>query len=145
MGSRDEDKVLVARCLAGDPAAWETLWEACRPYLAAALRSWASGRSRRLDPSRVEDLCQDLFVRLWEDRQRVLGEFQGRSSLRHYLAVIAIHRAMRSPPPIASLSADQPDRGPAPGQGLEIQEQGALLKESFASLPPRERLLVRLV
>lgn len=115
---------LIARCLAGDPAAWDALWKRCAPRILSALR--ARGIS---DP---EEACQDLFARLWEDRERVLGAYQGRASLERYLAVIALRRAAKQ----------KPGPGPLP-EGLE-----APVKPEVPALPEldaRESLLVQLV
>lgn len=115
---------LVARCLAGEEDAWEALWKRCAPRVEAALR--AQGIR---DP---EEACQDLFARLWEDREKVLGGFQGRCSMERYLAVIALRRTLRQ----------KPVPGPLP-EGLQAPIPAE--KPELPELEPREAVLVQLV
>lgn len=140
MQFREDERRLVARCLAGEAAAWETLWNDALPCLTAALRAC------RRDPSEIEELCQDLFARLWEDRRRILGGFEGRSSLARYLAVIVVRDAFRrSPPRALPFPGSLVDPAPGPEARAEISEGIGDLRRVVAGLPKREALLVRLV
>ncbi len=145
MRSRDDERRLVSRCLTGEAAAWETLWRENLPYVSGALRSC------RLDADGIEECCQDLFSQLWEDRQRILGAFEGRSSLAHYLAVIAVRDAFRharrpAARPISSGLADTvEDPAPGPQDRAEASEQARDLRRASEGLPKREALLIQLV
>jgi RNA polymerase sigma-70 factor (ECF subfamily) len=139
----DHDRRLIARCLAGDREAWEGLWRQHAPYVSAALRSWAAARGG-IPAATVEDLCQELFLQLWRDRDSVLRAFRGRSSLGHYLAVIAIRRAMRVRKGDAALPKGLQDPRPVP-DSLEAEERAAALQQACLELAPRERLLIQLV
>lgn len=139
-----EDRDLVQACLAGDAAAWERLWKRCLPYVAVVLRPWA--RRRGLHESDIDELCQDLFAKLWEERQRILGGFQGRSSLGQYLAVVAVRHAARvRQGGAAPLPANAPDPRPGPPERLEAAERAAQVREALKELPDRELLLIQLV
>jgi RNA polymerase sigma-70 factor (ECF subfamily) len=75
--TRDDDRRLMFRLAQGDVDAFKQLYETFFPCVAAFL---ARSGSPNLD-----DLTQEVFVRLWERRRR----FQGRSSAKTYLIGIA--------------------------------------------------------
>jgi RNA polymerase sigma-70 factor (ECF subfamily) len=55
------DGVLVARCRAGDAAAWNELVERFSRYVVAI-----ATRGYGLDAARAEDVFQEVFTRVWE-------------------------------------------------------------------------------
>jgi RNA polymerase sigma-70 factor (ECF subfamily) len=142
MRSPDAESRLVSRCLAGKAEAWDALCKDTRPYLKRVLGAY------RFGPDEAEDICQDLFARVWEDRQRVLGAFEGRSPLRTYLAVIAVRQALRKrsqAPPAPEPLEEAASPGPAPEAALREGERNRVLGQALAGLCNRERLLIRMV
>ena len=79
---------LLAACLRGDPHAWERFVHRYAPVIVATVRRVLA--TRATDGSQVEDLTQDVFVRLVRDDYRLLRLFDPtRASLSTYIAVIA--------------------------------------------------------
>jgi RNA polymerase sigma-70 factor, ECF subfamily len=77
-----EDRQLVAAIQAGEPAAFDTL------YQRYAGRVYAFARRITASPSDAEDLTQEVFVAAY----RGLPSFQGRSSVISWLLGIAVRR-----------------------------------------------------
>lgn len=141
MNPWENDRQRVALCLAGDAAAWDALWRECLPFLRRLLGA------RRFRNDEIEDLCQDLFVKAWQDRERVLGAFQGRSSLAFYLGVMAVReglRRRRAARPASTLPASLEAPEAPPGDALDKAERRRRIDAALGSLPPRDRLLVHL-
>ena len=79
------DQVL-ARCLGGDQEAWGVFVDRYAPVIYAAVGRVFKGR--RGVP--LEDVVQDVFVRLVRDDFRILRQFDPvRASLPTYLAIVA--------------------------------------------------------
>ncbi|MBX3355751.1 MAG: sigma-70 family RNA polymerase sigma factor [Phycisphaeraceae bacterium] len=79
------DEVDLAACVAGDGAAWDLFVHAAAPLVVAVIRRACRGRA-----DEVEDLAQEVFVRLLRDDARLLRAFDpARARLSSYLVVIA--------------------------------------------------------
>ncbi len=138
-----DQRRLIEACLRGDQEAWRRLWEEQRPHVARILA--ACHRHKR--PVDIEDLCQELFTLLWEDRGRILGNFQGRCSLASYLGVVAVRRASRLPAsrPSSPFPPDLQDSAPSILESLDQAERIQAVRQTLSELAPRELLLVQLV
>jgi RNA polymerase sigma-70 factor (ECF subfamily) len=138
-----DQRRLIEACLRGDQEAWRRLWEGQHPHVARVLASC----HRHKRPHDIEDMCQELFTLLWEDRIRILGGFQGRCSLTSYLGVVAFRRSCRMPAPKASspFPPDLQDSAPSVLEDLEQADRIQALRKALSELPPRELLLVQLV
>jgi RNA polymerase sigma-70 factor (ECF subfamily) len=136
-----EPDAAVAALRVGDPSAFEALYYKYAPSL---LRFGA-----RLVGSRemASDVVQDVFVSLWERRDRLVihttlqaylyAAVRRRSLeiLRHDRVVLAYERR-RVRGPI--------ERTPAPDQQLIQREIAAVLRAAVEALPPRAREVTRL-
>ncbi len=149
-----EERELVRRCVAGDPLAWEAfvrahadlVWRAVRTVLHAGTAAASSD---------AEDASQRTFLLLWEDGRRRLSTFEEGRRLGPWLFSIARREAMRvlrrlprPAPPLAPEEAPPPtlsDLAGSPSDEAEANESARRLREAIRSLPPRDRLLVRLV
>jgi RNA polymerase sigma-70 factor, ECF subfamily len=132
-----EDRLAVARARR-DRAAFEPLY---RRYLPDVYRYC---RFRLGDRETAEDVTSLVFVRAL-DR---LGQFRD-GSFRAWLFTIAHratvdhHRARRPVVPLdAAAEVASPD--PSPGAAAELAEDGRLLLEHLARLPPPQRQVVEL-
>jgi RNA polymerase sigma-70 factor (ECF subfamily) len=98
----------------------------------------------------VEDLFNQLIVMLWDGDLRALRAWRGRGRFSTYLTVILLHlcqkqqqlAARQQPLDEAALSRQvscepQPEQQAATDQGAEH------LHRALATLPPRDRLLIR--
>jgi RNA polymerase sigma-70 factor (ECF subfamily) len=145
---RPGDLFLAVACLGGDNAA---LAEFDRSFVASIPRHVASFR---LGAAQLADLQQDLRVRLLAGDRPRLATYSGRASLAAWMRVIAIRVALdmaaardRPQSEVPSLedlvaSYSSPDVRVA-RESLRPKLQEAL-RESFATLSPQERTLLRL-
>ncbi len=114
-------------------------------------------------PSRkeeIEDICQDVFLALFDQDARKLRQYQGRNgcSLASWLRVVAnrltIDRLRREgrtislddPNNIESwrVREAQPDARPGPEPQVEKAQLAARVRELIAQLPPKDQIFVQL-
>lgn len=92
-GFREDERSLLAGCLAGDSSAWDRL---CRTY-AESVRSGAREGLRRsiggAQADDVEEVVQIVLSSLVVDGMRRLRSFKGLSSLTTWLSVLAFRTA----------------------------------------------------
>lgn len=127
---------LVSRAQDGDQAAFEQL------YRAHVGRVYALCLRMTADPSRAEELTQDVFVRTW----RRLGSFRGRSAFSSWLyrltvnVVLGALRTERRRDRRVTLAADLDElevAAPAPAGGTALD-----LEAGIRALPPRARTVL---
>lgn len=139
--SRD-DLDLARRCVLGDPAAWERLVRDHVPILHAAVARVVGARD-------AEDVLQRVFLKLWEDGRRRLATFRGRSRLSTWLVAVARREALDRSRVDAGRAVAPPEarNGHAPPVDLmaSAREGREAVLSAIERLPPRDRLLVRLV
>jgi len=80
--SNDNDRILLNRCLTGDPEAWE---EFCQCYY-STIASIASWRRWRFESQDLEDVTQDILTELI----RSLKTFEFKSDFRTFVYKIAV-------------------------------------------------------
>jgi RNA polymerase sigma-70 factor, ECF subfamily len=80
--SNDDEKILLNRCLTGDPEAWE---EFCQCYY-GTIASIASWKRWRFDTQDLEDVTQDIVAELI----RSLKNFEFKSDFRTFVYKIAV-------------------------------------------------------
>ncbi len=154
---READRVLVERCLAGDPEAWRGLTTRFTPSLSRKIR-WVLTRFAGGDPGPdLDEVLQNVFLRISENSCRILRDFQWRCSLETYLKTVASACAIRYlqregragrrwgrrfdvSEMTEILPADEPDSLTI-SVGLEEQER---VRQALLGLSPRDRLAVRL-
>ncbi len=77
----------IAACLQGDEQAWESLVDRLWPVVAGTVWKCCGGTR---DANAIDDICQDVFVKLCVDDFRALRRFDpARGSLERYAAVMA--------------------------------------------------------
>src|SRR4051812_12280144 len=137
-GSTAPVEVDLDRCLRGDGEAWRALVERVAPVVTAAV-----GRCLRrhgADEVAVEDVVQEVFLRLVRDDFRALRAFDpARAQLTTWLTVVAHRMALdacrRRRPAGGELPADLvAPAQPPPSEGLPLGD-----------LPPRQRLVLQLL
>lgn len=124
----------------GDHAALERLYRAHGPALLRYGRQFAT-------PAAVQDAVQDLFVGLWERRERLTPDVNPRP----YLLVALRHALYRITAKASRTTelADAPEDASATVEDDLVDaerslESSASLAEAIAALAPRERELVML-
>ncbi len=154
------DEVLVRRCLAGEPAAWELFAERFSGlvYFAIVHTLKGGGGRRSLPDDLVGEVHNQIFVGLMEDQGRRLGRWHGRSKLSHWIKVVSVNRTIdylraqrRDLPlddpdgPAAISFAALAHKGPDPELQAMRGERSRLLGAAVGRLAPHDRALVRLI
>jgi RNA polymerase sigma-70 factor (ECF subfamily) len=144
--SAEEERAFVERIRAGDHRAFEQLfathYEALCGFVQSCLRSRES----------VEDLVQEIFVRIWEQRER----WQPGGTIRQYLFTAARHQAISHLRHAAVLRRfeERAARDPVipasihpvrePDEPLHAAELTAAFEEAVRALPERRRQVLLL-
>ena len=131
---------LSARLRLGDPAALEEVMELYTAYAAKIISVYLN---RTLPAEDLEEVLSDVFVNLWNSRERLTGE------VKPYLAAIARNAArqkLRQSRFMDSIPEnwDTRDEAPLPEQRIESAEQAAALRQAISNMSPEDRdLLIR--
>jgi len=147
---------LIARCLRGDPDAWDRVFS---EHYAATAR-FIFQLSPDISPDDAEEICQDVFLAVI----RNLKTFKGGCQLRTWLFRIAANKArdhrekvramkrgggvttlsLNAEDPESGLALDPPSAAPGPDRALDAREQGQLLHEALEHLGEPCREIVEL-
>lgn len=135
------DLALASACASGDEAAWE---EFGRAYF-GFIRAFAA---RLLPDATAADLADQVIADLWQRGK--IARFEGRSSLKTWLAAVVAHAAANARERDRRLvpldSGNRHGAAPAvepPDTGLSGRRRLAeFLTEAMARLPSRDRLLL---
>lgn len=156
-GAPTDDRAALAACLeggrAGSAAFVERFAGLVHHFVAATLRRSGGEAS----PERVEDLCQDVFVALFDDDCRRLRMYRGERgcSVASWVRVITVRHvlnAVRRDRPHASLDDDRApavvDAAPDPLERLLTRADRARFDVLIAlaeDLSPGDRLLLEML
>ena len=145
----ENDRQLVTAVVRGDPGAAD---EFMARYGAMIWRVLT--RTMRLAPDRAADVFQELMLRLFQYRCRVLESWRGDSSLATWLLVVTrrfaldVLRAEKRRPDAdhgePTASADPPSGDPSPEDAAMLAERAAALDACRALLGPADRRLIEL-
>lgn len=89
MALTELDRTLLARCLTGDAVAWKDFVDRFIGLFTHVIHHTAQLRSVELTQADIDDLSSDIFLAIVANRQAVLRNFRGNSSLATYLTVVA--------------------------------------------------------
>lgn len=135
-GTPEEDAELMRRVQAGDEAAFGTLMERWELAVKSVIARIV------LNASEAEELAQETFVRVWQQR----GKFRAGAAVRPWVFSIAINLARNRlrwwrRRPVVSLhewsepaGAGSREKG-AGAERLEAQERAAAVREAIVALP----------
>lgn len=148
-----EEAALVARCAAGERAAWETFVDRFGPLIVALVRRMLHRRTGRARDADVDEIAAEVFLALVRRDRILLKRFDSQYRLSTYLGVISrtevlrhLRRGNRLPHDL-----EEPTRIPerdgtlGPARTLEDQERTeaiAGLRTALAELEERDRLLL---
>lgn len=129
---------LAARLRLGDAEALELAIDRYGAYVAKIVAAFLN---RRMPQEDMEEAVSDVFVALWNSRERLEGD-----DLRPYLAAIARNMArqrLRSfrPAELLAEETELPDESDGPEGITETAESAAEVRRAVDSLPPEEREL----
>ena len=104
-------------------------------------QAWTLARYLLKDPAEAEDACQEAFVKLWKNQERIDPE-RIRPWLMKVTRNLCLDRLRRRHPTQEWQEWQQADQAPGPMQGAERWELGNWLKHSINGLTEPYRSLV---
>jgi len=129
-----QEKEILAAIARGDERAFNGIVRKYSPVIYPYLLYWLK------QPHLAEELTQDIFVRIWNNRAKLPGidNFSG------YLYTVARNRAntelqrlLSTPEPPPVLQTDQLLN--TPHAELELKELARIMEQAIDSLPPRRK------
>jgi RNA polymerase sigma factor (sigma-70 family) len=146
----DQDRTLIAGCVKGDKAAWDSFVQQYSNLVYHTIRKTLTLHHVDSREDAIEDLYQEFFISVLQNNCRKLAQFRGDDgcTLASYLRVVAsrltVDHLRKQPMPTAEVTegfaSDEPD---APGSLIDFEEEKALAV-AVESLSAKERLLVDL-
>lgn len=128
---------LAARLRLGDPQALEEAMDRYAPYAAKIIAAYLGSTISHED---IEELLSDVFVNLWNSRERLQGD------VKPYLAAIARNaarsrlRAARSALPLPE-DPFLADDAPSPQELAETTEEAAAVRQAISAMEAGDREL----
>jgi RNA polymerase sigma-70 factor (ECF subfamily) len=104
-------------------------------------QAWTLARYLLKDAAEAEDACQEAFVKLWQNQDRIDPE-RIRPWLMKVTRNLCLDRLRRRHPSEEWQEWKQADSAPGPMQGVQQQELGEWLKHSINGLTEPYRSLV---
>lgn len=147
------EAALVARCAAGDRAAWEQFVDRFGPLIQALARRMLARRTGRARDADVDEIVGEVFLALVRRDRILLHRYDPQYRVSTYLGVICrtevlrhLRRGNRLPRELEQ-TGHIPQRAGSlgPARTLEDQERTAAiesLREALRKLPERDRALL---
>lgn len=134
MRGGDPDEDLVRRVARGDARAIETLVAAKLPRLLALARRMLG------DPEEAEDVCQEVFLRIWRNAAAWRpGPAKFDTWVHRVTLNLCYDRLRRHRERPLVQAVDQIDPGPAPDAGLNGLDTARRVEQALQSIAPRQR------
>ncbi len=154
--SRDSDRDLVARCVAGDSLAWSGFVGRFGGAVASRIAHVYRTRvGRPATDDEIQEVSQVVFTSLFRHQARALRGFQWKCSLATYIGVVASTAALwrirdearkrtrhAVPLRLEALSEFPADGAPSPGEEVLQIESAREIHEAVQGLPRRDQLVV---
>lgn len=157
--SLQEDLRLISACLAEDRKASECFVRRFSGLIYYSVRHVLTSRGIPFCPEDLEDLHNAIFLHLFENRCRKMGQYEGRNGCRlaSWLRVVAVRFVLNhlrdsgahsapwqdKPIPFEKLS-DEDREALGPLELMEQVEQRRSLYNAIELLSPRDRLFIKL-
>ena len=158
MAVREDEQILIDRCLAGEQAAWGQFVERYTDLVFSSIHHSLRARGARMSSDEVEDLHNGIFLAFIERDGHKLRQFDGRCRLTSWVKVVSVNytidrlrRRRRtvslddtdgdSAPLVALLELDQPGASDT----LQARQELTLIARIVAGLPKADRELVDLL
>jgi RNA polymerase sigma factor (sigma-70 family) len=146
----EKETTLLAGCVNGEKAAWDTFVQQYSKLVYHTIRKTLTLHHTESRDEVIEDLYQEFFISILQNNCRKLGQFRGDGgcTLASFLRVVAsrltIDHLRKQPTPTVEVTdAFASDQLDAPGSLIDFEEQKSL-SVAIESLSAKERLLVDL-
>jgi RNA polymerase sigma-70 factor (ECF subfamily) len=159
-GGGDPTAQLLEGCIRGDSEARRRLVEEYSGIVSYGVSVIFQQFGRPYRKEEIEDLCQDVFLALFDNDARKLRQYQGRNgcSLASWLRVVAnrftIDRLRREGRTVSlddpesreswRVRETEPDSRPGPEPQVETAERAAKVRELVMQLPAKDQMFVQL-
>ena len=156
----DPTTALLEGCIRGDADARRQLVEEYSGIVSYGVLVIFQQFGRPYRKEEIEDLCQDVFLALFENDARKLRQYQGRNgcSLASWLRVVAnrftIDRLRREGRTVSlddpesgeswRIRETRPDSRPGPEPQVEAAERASKVRDLVSQLPPKDQMFVQL-
>lgn len=157
--AQEGDSGLVEACINGDARAWALLVDKYSHLILASIANRL--KSYGFDPAceEIEDVRQAVLSSIWKDKK--LAGVRNRDDISYWIAIVSGNAAMQylrrtrfgEAARAVSLSGKVreeslvdviPSAGPIPSGELQSKEVLSKIERAIKSLPPKERLIVKL-
>ncbi len=157
--SLEDDRRLLSKCITGDRHASEILVRRFSNLVYHSVRHTLMGKNISFAPQDLEDLHNTIFLQLFEQGCRKLRQYRGNNgcSLASWIRVVAVRIVLnhirkkgldaigwqkkRTPfEDLSELMGEEMD----PLALMQNMERDRLVENGIQSLPPRDRLFIRL-
>jgi RNA polymerase sigma-70 factor, ECF subfamily len=158
--AKDPTMELLRGCIRGDVDARRRLVEEYSGIVSYGVTVIFQQFGRPSRREEIEDLCQDVFLALFDQDARKLRQYQGRNgcSLASWIRVVAnrltIDRLRREGRTVSlddpnnwetsRVREVEPDRRPGPEPQVEEAERASKVREMILQLPPKDQAFVQL-
>ena len=144
----DKEMTLVLAVCRGERGALAQFIERYQGSIKLAIRFAGQRYGQRFDEDQQADLWGDLLVALVAEDFRKLRSYQGRSSLRQWLKIVAsnmvIDQLRRHRPQLAIEDLELAESSPSPFDQVLEREERALIDSAMSALNDEDRLFVEL-
>ncbi|KAA5541440.1 sigma-70 family RNA polymerase sigma factor [Roseiconus nitratireducens] len=148
MSLSNNDRVLLQRCIDGEPGAWQDFVYRFVGLVVHVANHTAAAKGRDLDDATRDDLVAEVFLTLLASDKVILRRFRRNSSLVTYLTVIArrvIARRLSQTGPGGNLSVTGSEPADEHADQDQLQMENAEEVERLMSrLDPEEADVVRM-
>jgi RNA polymerase sigma factor (sigma-70 family) len=157
--SLEEDRRLLSKCIAGDRNASEILVRSFSNLVYHSVQHTLMGKDISFTAQDLEDLHNTIFLQLFEQGCRKLRQYRGKNgcSLASWISVVSVRVVLnyirkkgpdaigwqkkRTPlEDLSGLTGEEMD----PLALMQNMERDRLVENGIQSLPPRDRLFIRL-
>jgi RNA polymerase sigma factor (sigma-70 family) len=146
----EQEKTLIAGCLRGDKAAWDSFVQQYSSLVYHTVRKTLTLHHTDQREDVVDDLYQELFVSLLRDDCKKLRQFRGDRgcTIASWLRVVASrltidHLRQQRPKDVEATDAIPSNQMDVPSALIEREEERAL-GQAMEALSPRDRLIIEL-
>lgn len=143
-----DEKRLVEKCCRNDQIAWREFTLQYYPIVLDSVKQVFYRYKSSVEQDQIEDVCQQVFVKLLQNNTKALRNFMWKSSLKTWLSVVASSCAIDHLRKLGRYQTVDIDKL----QNLiELQENSipdendvSSLKKALQLLQPRDQLIIKL-
>lgn len=155
-GLSDQESQMIAQCLSGSSRAWRSFIDQFSGVVYYSVKKVLTDHCGYCSKEELEDLHNDVFVSIMENRGKKLGLYRGKNgcSLTTWIRIISVRLAidhLRKKKPMVSISertyeqeAEKRAVDHDPVVFIEDDQKKKLLQKIIEDLPPRDRLFMKL-